>query len=325
MAGRVTINFNKAVLRVSRRWIVAALGLTGVVWIVGLACALAVAGRVHDDVPVALAAKLPLLRLQPQLIFAGDSRTLYQVDAGLAAQLRGKAPGYAVNIAYDAGEPLSLLAAIRKDPARFKDADLVVSVALLVLNEGVFEATVFPQDVTARLGVFNQLATFLPLRIGTLIRFIREAFNARLAVDQNIAVVGPLPADYGLIRLHARADYRWPANLSSHAHYANWNLSGPKAGFEIGALCDMVAMTRSLTVVLPPWATRYDRAADPVWRTKDDEAAALVASAGRRCGFVTLNLQTVPGLAQENFADELHVNQSGIPIYTRYLMTQLKP
>jgi hypothetical protein len=29
---------------------------------------------------------------------------------------------------------------------------------------------------------------------------------------------------------------RWPADIGSHAHYAKWNLAGPKAHFEIGAL-----------------------------------------------------------------------------------------
>ena len=47
-------------------------------------------------------------------------------------------------------------------------------------------------------------------------------------------------------------------------------------------------------------------------------------SAGRRCGFDVLNIQSVPGLAQGNYADEMHVNASGVPIYTRYLVSRLK-
>ena len=117
---------------------------------------------------------------------------------------------------------------------------------------------------------------------------------------------------------------RWPADIGSHGHYANWDLSGPKARFEIGALCDMVALTRRLTVVVPPWAPRYDRARDSQWRERDDQYAALVTDAGRRCGFEVLNIQQVPGLAQANYADEMHVNASGVPIYTRYLVSRLK-
>jgi hypothetical protein len=86
----------------------------------------------------------------------------------------------------------------------------------------------------------------------------------------------------------------------------------------------MVALVRKLDVVVPPWAPRYDRARDPAWRDKDDQYAALVADAGRRCGFSVINIQSIPGLEQADYADEMHVNASGVPIYTRYLVSRLK-
>ena len=308
------------------RWIMAALALTAAVWLVVLAGLLAIANRVHDDVPVMLAIKLPLLASHPDLIFAGESRTEYQVDPVLAAQLIGRPQGSAVNIAYDAGEPLATLAAMRREPDRFAKAHVVVSVVPFLFNEGVRSAAVYPLDVAARLGVAEQLISFLPLRVGTLIRFIREAFASRLAADRHVAETAPPPAGLGLQLLtHIQSEDRWPAGIGSHAHYAGWNLSGPKARFEIGAVCDMVALARKVTVVVPPWAPRYDRARDGEWREKDDQYVALVTDAGRACGFDVLNIPSVPGLAQANYADEMHVNASGVPIYTRYLMSRLKP
>ena len=299
--------------------------LTVLVWLAVLAGLLALANRIHDDVPVLLAIKLPLLQSRPALIFGGESRTVYQVDPNLAAQLIGKPPGAAVNIAYDAGEPLALLAAMRRAPDRFHKADVVVSVAPFLFNEGVRSAAVYPQDVAARLGVAEQMRSFLPLRIGTLIRYIREAFAARLAADQHVADLDAQPAALGLkIIDRGQPDDQWPAEIGSHPHYADWDLSGPKARFEIGALCDMAALTRRLTVVIPPWAPRYQRGRDPSWRNKDDQYAALIADAGRRCGFDVLNIQSVPGLEQADYADEMHVNASGVPIYTRYLVSRLK-
>ena len=308
----------------SARWIVAALALTLLTWLAALAGLLAAANRVHDDIPSLLAMKLPLLQSKPELIFGGESRTVYQVDAGLAAQLIGKPAGAAVNIAYDAGEPLALLAAMRREPERFKNAQVVVSVAPFLFNEGVKSAAVYPQDVAARLGVFEQMASFLPLRVGTLIRFIREAFNARLAADQHIADGRATPG-FGLTVIpRSQRDDQWAVDIGSHPHYANWNISGPKARFEIGALCDMVALSKKLTVVVPPWAPRYDRAGNSSWREKEDQIVALVTDAGRRCGFDVLNIPSVPGLEQANYADEMHVNASGVPIYTRYLVSRLK-
>ena len=309
----------------SARSIAAALVLTAVAWLAILAGLLALAHRVHDDVPALLAVKLPLLQSRPELIFAGESRTVYQVDPGLAAQLIGKPPGSAVNIAYDAGEPLAFEAAMRRMPDRFRSAHVVLSVVPFLFNEGVRSAAVYPLDVAERLGVAELMRSFLPLRVGTLIRFIREAFAARLAADQHVADLGARPAAFGLTVIdRTQPADRWPAEIGSHAHYADWDISGPKARFEIGALCDMVALTRQLTVVIPPWAPRYDRARDPEWRDKDDQYASLVTAAGRRCGFDVLNIRSIPGLEQDNYADEMHVNASGVPIYTRYLVSRLK-
>jgi hypothetical protein len=76
--------------------------------------------------------------------------------------------------------------------------------------------------------------------------------------------------------------------------------------------------------VVPPWAARYDRSTDAVWRDKESQIVDVVTEAGARCGFNVLNITGVPDLKTENFADEMHVNASGVPIYTRYLIEQLK-
>jgi|SRR5579871_135096 len=309
----------------SARWIAASIALAAVAWLVVLVGLLAVANRVHDDIPVSLAVKLPLLSSHPELIFGGESRTYYQVDPRLAAELIGKPEGAAVNIAYDAGEPLALLAAMRREPQIFRNARVVVSVAPFLFNEGVRSATVYPQDVLPRLGVVDQMVSFLPLRVGTLIRFIREAFASRLAAEQDVADTAPQPPSFGVSIIdRSQPENQWPADIGSHPHYANWNIAGPKARFETAALCEMVKLARKVTVVIPPWAPRYDRSLDPAWREREDQVAALLTDAGRNCGFDVLNITAIPGLAQGNYADEMHVNASGVPIYTRYLMSQLK-
>lgn len=310
----------------SARWIAAALALAGVAWLVVLAGLLAVASRVHDDIPVLLAVKLPLLASHPELIFAGESRTEYQVDPRLAAQLIGKPEGSAVNIAYDAGEPLAVLAAMRREGDAFRNAHVVISVAPFLFNEGVRSAAVYPLDVVPRLGVAREMVSFLPLRIGTLIRFIREAFASRLASKQRVADLASPPAAFGVSIIdRTQPEAKWLHDIGSHPHYASWNIEGPKTRFEVGALCDMVKLARKVTVVIPPWAPRYDRSRDAAWRDKEDQIATLLTGAGRSCGFDILNISSVPGLEQGNYADEMHVNASGVPIYTRYLVSRLEP
>ena len=51
---------------------------------------------------------------------------------------------------------------------------------------------------------------------------------------------------------------------------------------------------------------------------------ALIQGAGQRCGFDVLDLHTVPGLSDEHFADEQHINETGVPHYTQFVMSQLK-
>lgn len=323
-----SISSRRALPRVeiaSARWIGAAIALAVAAWLVVLAGLLAVASRVHDDIPALLAVKLPLLASHPELIFAGESRTEYHVDPRLASELLGQPPGSAVNIAYDAGEPLALLAAMRREPEAFRGAEVVTSVTPTLFNEGVRSAAVYPLDVLPRIGVVRQMVSFLPLRVGTLIRFIREAFASRLFAEQRVADLAPQPPAFGLSIIdRTQPDNQWAPDLGSHPHYANWNVAGPKARLELGALCDMVKLARKVTVVIPPWAPRYDRARDPVWKAKDDQYVALVAGAGRACGFEVLNIPSIPGLEQDKYADEMHVNVSGVPIYTRYLVSQLK-
>jgi hypothetical protein len=305
-------------------WIVGALLLTVVVWVGSLAGLSAIARQVHSDIPHALARKLPLLQLQPDIVFAGDSRTHYQIDPALAARLENLPEGKAVNLAYEAGEPLAFLAVVRRQPELFAQARLVVSVAPPIFNEGVRQATAYPQGAFARLSIAEQLWTFLPMRVGTIIRFIREAFNSRLVDDQGIADNGDMPPNYGFVGLKHFASYTWPKDLGSHALYENWNVAGPKSHFEIEALCTMRKLVRNLTVVVPPWSPRYDRAVDVAWAKKDAEHVALISAAGKRCGFDVLSIPSVPGLTADDYSDELHLNESGVPAYTRHVVSQLK-
>lgn len=310
----------------SARWVVSALALAAAIWFAGFVALVKVACLVHVDIPTGLTMKLPLLQLRPELIFAGESRTYYAVDPMVAAQHLGKPRGYAVNIAYDAGEPLAFLAAIREQPEVFRSAHLVISVAPFTFNEGVRSASVYPLDVAARLGVSGQFASFFPLRIGTTIRFISEAFAARAQLQQFRAVSGPIYDELGVGRIKAAgAQDKSKTPLSSHPYYANWNLSGPKAQYETAALCEMVPLVKKLTVLVPPWSVIYDRNSDDLWRVREGDVVRLLTEAGSRCNFDVLNIPEVPGLAASDFADEMHVNVAGTPAYTRYLVDHLKP
>ncbi len=298
------------------------LGGTVLLWLAGLAGLLALANLVHVDIPPELARKLPLLQSRPRLIFAGESRTEFGVDPFLAAKLLGQEQGYAANIAYEAGEPLAVMGAARAFPDVFRDAHVVLSVAPFVFNEGVRSAAVYPLGVAARLSVPQQLATFLPLRIGTLIRYIRSSFAARLAEIQGVAIHGTLPPQGGGLMLSGRAQ-EYP-NLGRHPHYEGWDISGPKSRGAVEAMCELARLSRKLTVVEPPWIPG-DRSGDVAWLSHEADTLQLLQRAAERCGFKVINMAAVGGLSTAEYSDEMHVNKDGMPIYTRTLIELLDP
>ena len=224
-----------------------------------------------------LAVKLPLLASHPELIFGGESRTAYQVDPALAAQLIGKPPGLRSILPMMPGSRWRCLRRYAASAILFQKAHVVVSVAPFLFNEGVRSAAVYPQDVLPRIGVFEQMVSFLPLRVGTLIRFIREAFAARLAAGQHMADLAPpagraracrsstLPAGQPLAGRHRLA------RALCRVEYCR-----PQGAFRDRRAVRDGEAGRKVTVVIPPWAPRYDRARDPEWLKKDDQYAALV-------------------------------------------------
>src|SRR5258708_15633935 len=83
----------------SARWIVGTFTLAALAWLAVLAGLLAIANRVHDDVPMLLAVKLPLFRSKPGFIFCRHSPPVYHVGPTLPAQTTSKPPRRAAQIA----------------------------------------------------------------------------------------------------------------------------------------------------------------------------------------------------------------------------------
>ena len=294
-------------------------------WLCGLAALLAAAKRMHVDVPQAMAAKLPLLGHRPGLIIAGESRNLDGFDPVVASDLLGERRGYAVNIAYEAGDPLSVLGAATLRPDAFRNAHVVLSVAPFNFNDGTRQAYTYPLNVAARESVGKLMWDFLPLRIGTLIRFIRELFASHLALSQNAYDTAPEPRNFGFVPITGQKPLsRWIARVSNHPHYQGFDLNGSRTPAILAGLCELVPKVRRLTVVIPPWAVKYARAEDRVWDSHEAQIAGLIREAASRCGFDMIDAQSVPGLGLAQFYDELHVNIEGVPIYTAFIVNQLR-
>jgi hypothetical protein len=325
LSGIIKPVFNRGPVAASLRFILISFLLTVVLWLCGLAALLAMAQRVHVDVPQAMALKLPLLKYQPGLIIAGESRNLYGFDPVLSSELLGERRGYAVNIAYEAGEPLSVLGAAKLKPDAFRNAHVVLSVAPFNFNDGTRQAYSYPLNVAARESVGRLMWDFLPLRIGTLIRFIREAFASRLALSRNVYDTAPEPRNFGFTPIAGQKPLsRWIPRVGAHQHYQGFDLSGSRTAATLAGLCELAPKVRKLTVVIPPWAAKYPRAEDSAWNSYETQIAALIRRTAARCSFDMIDAQSVPGLGLSQFYDEMHVNPEGVPIYTAFIVNHLR-
>jgi hypothetical protein len=210
-------------------------------------------------------------------------------------------------------------------PDAFRNAHVVLSVAPFNFNDGTRQAYTYPLSVAARASVGELMWDFLPLRIGTLIRFIRESFASRLALSQNTYDTAAEPRNFGFTPITGqKPPSRWIGRVSDHQHYQGFDLAGRRTSATLAGLCDLTKAVRRLTVVIPPWAGKYPRAEDRAWDSHETQIAGLIRETAARCGFDMIDAQSVPGLGLAQFYDEMHVNIEGVPIYTAFIVNQLR-
>lgn len=322
------------------RWVLATCGLAAAISSIMFAGLLAAATRLHDDIAPAMGSKLELLEHNPKIVFAGDSRTQEQVDPVLAARLLGKPFGYAINIGVPGEDPIAVLAAVNRHLEQFRNIDLIMNLSPYSINDGLKKEFFFPSTVIARLGLLQQLRTFLPRHIDTLVWFIQGAFAGSTLEHRFPRPSAELVSRQGFEPLTGRivpeptasrgAPQRYRDFLGSevgpyegHPYYRDWQPTGIKAQSVRMALCALRPLVKRLVVVLPPWAPLDPLVKSTAWRDRDAEFEHIVAGIADECHFDLVPIARVDSLAIEHFSDETHINQAGVAIYTSHLLERL--
>jgi len=322
------------------RWTLATCALAAAISSIFFACLLLVAVRIHDDIGLQMGSKLQLLEHNPQMVFAGDSRTQEQVDPVLVAKLLGKPIGYAINIGTPGEDPIAVLAAVNRHLEQFRNVDLIVSLSPYNINDGIKKDFFYPSTVIARLGLLQQMLTFLPSHIDTLVWFIQDAFldasfqrgfprlRTELAsqlgyepISGRIVVEQPSPP--GTPQRYRDFLGSLVRPFEGHPYYRDWQPAGIKAQSVRTALCALRPLVKRLFVVLPPWAPIQPMDQSTAWRDRDAEFEHIVATMAERCHFDFLPIANIDNLTVEHFSDETHVNKLGAAIYTSYLLERL--
>jgi hypothetical protein len=305
-------------------WVAGVLVLAALAFAAIFILLLVMARQVHTGIDPDLARRLFLLDHAPSLVFAGDSRARYQVDPLLVADLLGKRRGFAVNIAAVGGDATSLANAIDLTPERFRDADLVVSVSTFHVNDGALKDFYFATSLINRLTTPEQLRLFLPRYGGSLVRYIREAFESRLlmirpaaldsAVEQRLGYAVPPPP--GRTR-------RIGSVIHDGPYDRGWNPRGIKAHYVKEALCKIRRSVRRLVVYVAPFTPVFETVNDKIWNARMNEYYGLLERLGAECGFDVLIMRSVPGLTAKHFRDPTHITAEAVPIFTRHLIERL--
>jgi len=325
------------------RWIAATMAMTAVLCVMVFVGLLMVASRLNVDIGPRLAPKLELLDLNPQLIFAGDSRTAFQVDPVLAAEQIGQPSGYAINLAVMGTDPIEFLAVARERPEKFRDADLVLNVSPFQINDGLMREYAISAGTIARLGLLDQIRMFLPRQIASLVWFVQQTFLGFAYHQQAPALDGATRSRLGYELMGGRITVidsdksgtgggaaRYIDFLHSeiepyegHPYYRDWQPTGFRSGLLRQSLCELRPLVRRLVVVSPPWAPIPDLIASAAWHDLDSQYLAILARMAADCHFELVAIPSVPGLEIEHFFDETHINDVGTPIYTSYLLQRL--
>jgi hypothetical protein len=321
-------------------WTLATGALTAAISSMLFVCLLLAAVRIHDDVGLLMGAKLQLLEHDPQLVFAGDSRTQEQVDPVLAAKLLGKPFGYAINIATPGEDPIAILAAVDRHLEQFRNVDLIVNLSPYNINDGIKKDFFFPSTVIARLGLLQQIRIFLPRHIDTLVWFIQDAFLESSYQHKFPRLSSELALQLGFEPMAGRIVVEQPTSpgtpqryrdflgsrvgpFEGHPYYRDWQPLGVKAQTVRTALCALRPLVKHLFVVSPPWAPIEPMVESAAWRDRDGEFERFVAALAEECRFDFLAINNVDALTIEDFSDEAHVNKLGAAIYTAYLLERL--
>jgi hypothetical protein len=322
------------------RWALATCALTAAISSILFACLLLAAVRIHDDIGLQMGSKLQLLEHNPQMVFAGDSRTQEQVDPVLVAKLLGKPFGYAINIGAPGEDPIAIFAAVNRHVEQFRNVDLIVNLSPYNINDGIKRDFFFPSTVIARLGLLQQMRTFLPSHIDTLVWFIQDAFldasyqhgfprlrselASRLGFEPLAGqIVVEQPTSPGAPQRYRDFLGSLVGPFEGHPYYRDWQPSGVKAQSVRTALCALRPLVKRLFVVLPPWAPIKPMVQSTAWRDRDVEFERIVAAIAKECDFDFLPIGTIDNLSVEHFSDETHVNPVGAAIYTSYLLERL--
>ncbi|MEP4380483.1 MAG: hypothetical protein ABJ215_16180 [Alphaproteobacteria bacterium] len=264
----------------------------------------------------------------PELIFAGDSRSERGFDPATAEKILGWPVGKASNIGVGAGDPPEVLQTVLAYPDHFADATVIISMSPFMLNNGLKQGGYYTYAMMAETNPVRLLIEFLPDNPSMLFDYVADQIRLQAAGRPRPHKLRDLSGEpitedrYKAVerkfnRAVPRLDGRW---------YTNWRIDGPRKDVVEQSLAELRDRVGRLIVVHGPYAATYMESAKSsdapdarAIREFDDTMAAIAA----RVGVTYKSYAFDDTWTDEDFYDASHLNHLGSKRFTAHVVKEL--
>ena len=285
---------------------------TTAIILVTIVCLLSVLHFAYSG--TALSDKLYLLERSPVLIFAGDSRAHRQLSPLVAAPLLDLPTDKVANIAVTGGNITDLSEVMRRNPNKFKEANVLISLSVLCLNDGVLDNTSVTDSVLSKMSLWEQIYYFLPEHFSTFSRYYKNIIKGgRKRKEADREHNGYLPID----RVFSFDD-NWTEGINNY-WFQNWNVRGFKYRIMRNELKTVKELAGAVYVYAGPYAPSV---LDDIARSKADvlskkqEFDQTMKQICSELGIPFISYFGDRTFSDEQFYDGVHLNANATSAFT---------
>lgn len=268
------------------------------------------------------------LAYNPELIFAGDSRSERGLDPATAEPILGWPEGKVGNIAVGAGDPPEVLQTVLAYPEHFRNATVIVSMSPFMLNNGLKQGGYYTYAMMADTNPVRLLIEFLPDNPSMLFGYITDQIRLQIGErpkPHKLRDLTGTPITGSRFKAVERM-YNGVVPPLGGRWFTRWRVDGPRKDVVARSLAELRDRVGRLIVIQAPYAPTYLKAAEaadaldaPSIREFDRTMAAIAAQVG-----VTYKSYAFDDIwTDEDFYDASHLNHLGARRFTEHLVKDL--
>ncbi|MGD9638899.1 MAG: hypothetical protein AB7U85_07550 [Alphaproteobacteria bacterium] len=271
-----------------------------------------------------------LLKTNPQIIFAGDSRAEMHLDPDVAVAFLDMKNGDVINIAQSSGDILVVNDLAVRFPNKFINATLIVSISANQLNDGAKTPVYFPNSMIAKMNIFEQIQMFIPKNAETLFAYYYSNIEQKIKKILGINLKKPNhkydnhrgfkinDKMASLERMISKKD------INNHPWYQNYNYYGLKHQLIKDALSSLKKRVKRLVVYTGTFAPTYIKNIENtnVWESEVVFQKALFEIC-KDLDIEFINFVDYSDFEDKLFSDEAHFNYEGAKVFTKILLSKV--